>query len=145
MRLLQPFLLCLGLILMNSSNAADAFHTPDTGSAERRQLLDVARATVKQKIGRDVQFVVQQIRVGEGWGFLFADMQDEDGRVIDYAGTLLADAAGEGYVSPVYVALLRREGDGWKLVADAIGPTDVVWLAWPEKYGAPHEVFEDED
>jgi len=28
-------------------------------------------------------------------------------------------------------------------VADAIGPTDMVWLSWPEKYGAPHALFED--
>ena len=143
MRLLHPFLLSLGLIAMNSSHAADAFYTPDPGSAERRQLLDAARATVKQKIGREVQFLVKQVRVGNGWGFLRADMQDGDGRKIDYAGTLLADAAREGYVSPVYVALLRREGDGWSTVADAIGPTDVVWLAWPEKHDAPRELFED--
>jgi len=143
MRLLRPFLLALGLTLMNSSAAADAFHTPDPGSAERRQVLDAARATVKQKIGRDVQFVVRQLRVGDCRAFLRVEMRDGDGRVIDYAGTLLADAAREGYVSPVYVALLRREGEGWKPVADAIGPTDVVWLAWPDRYDVPRELFED--
>ena len=143
MRRLHSFLF-LGLILMNSSNAAEPIHTPETGSAERQQLLDAARATVERKLGRDgVRFEVQQIRVGEGWGFLYAHMHDADGGMIDYAGTSLADAAKQGYVSPDYVALLQRTDAGWELRADAIGPTDIVWLAWPGKYGAPHALFEE--
>ncbi len=145
MRRALSFLLLLGLILMNSSQANDTIHTPETGSAERQQLLDAARATVERKLGRDgVRFDVQQIRAGDGWAFLYAHMQDADGNLIDYAGTSLADAAKQGYVSPDYVALLQRAGDGWELRADAIGPTDIVWLAWPEKYGAPHDLFEEE-
>ena len=137
-------LLFLGLILMHSSHAAETIHTPAAGSDERRELLDIARATVERKLGRaGVQFEVQQVRVGEGWGFLYAHMQDAAGGMIDYAGTSLADAAKQGYVSPDYVALLQRAGDGWELRADAIGPTDMVWLAWPDKYGAPHALFEE--
>lgn len=137
-----PFLF-LGMILMNSSYAADAIHTPEKGSSERQQLLDTARAPVRQKLGRDVRFAVEQVRIGEGWGFVYARMQDENGAVIDYAGTPLADAAKQGYVSPDYVALLQRVDGQWVLRADAIGPTDMVWLAWPEKYGAPHALFEE--
>jgi hypothetical protein len=143
MRPLLSFLF-LGMILMNDSQAADAIHTPEQGSSERQQLLDTARAPVQQKLGRDVRFAVEQIRAGEGWGFVYARMQDQDGTVIDYAGTPLADAAKQGYVSPDYVALLQRVDGHWELRADAIGPTDMVWLAWPEKYGAPHALFEEE-
>ena len=143
MRRFRTLFLLLGLILMNSSDAAAQIHTPETGSAERDQLLDAARAAIKRKLGRDVRFVVEQIRVGDGWGFLYAHMEDADGKPIDYAGTPLADPAREGYVSPDYVALQRREGEAWTPVADAIGPTDMVWLSWPEKYGAPHALFED--
>jgi hypothetical protein len=142
MRKLLPFLF-LGMILMNNSHAADGIHTPEKGSSERQQLLDAARAPVQKKLGRDVRFTVEQIRAGQGWGFVYARMQDEDGKVIDYAGTPLADAAGQGYVSPDYVALLQRVDGQWELRADAFGPTDMVWLAWPAKYGAPHELFEE--
>jgi hypothetical protein len=143
MRPLLPFLF-LGMILMNDSQAADAIHTPEQGSSERQQLLDTARAPVQQKLGRDVRFAVEQIRAGEGWGFVYARMQNQDGTVIDYAGTPLADAAKQGYVSPDYVALLQRVDGHWELRAEAIGPTDMVWLAWPGKYGAPHALFEEE-
>lgn len=141
MRKLLPFF--LGLSLMNSSHAADAIHTLEKGSSERQELLDIARGPVQKKLGRDVRFDVEQIRAGDGWGFVYAHMQDAEGRVIDYAGTPLADAAGQGYVSPDYAALLQDVDGHWEVRADAIGPTDMVWLAWPEEYGAPRALFEE--
>ncbi|HEY9540524.1 MAG TPA: hypothetical protein VIR05_02675 [Luteimonas sp.] len=129
---------------MNSSHADDGIHTPEKGSTEREQLLDAARAPVQKKLGRDdVRFEVEQIRAGDGWAFVYVRMLNADGSVIDYAGTPLADAAKQGYVSPDYVALLQQADGEWQLRADAIGPTDMVWLAWPEKYGVEHELFED--
>ena len=135
--------LFLGLMFMNNSQAADAIHTPEKGSSERQQLIDTVRVPVQKKLGRDVRFAVEQIRAGEGWAFVYAQMQDEAGTVIDYAGTPLADAAKQGYVSPDYVALLQEVDGKWELRAEAIGPTDMVWLAWPTKYGAPHALFEE--
>lgn len=128
---------------MNSTHAAQAIHTPDTGSQERQQILDVAHQAVSHKLGRDVRFDIAQIRAGGGWGFLYAHMLQADGSPIDYAGTPMADAAAQGYVSPDYVALMKQGDNGWELRASAVGPTDMVWLAWPEKYGAPHDLFEE--
>lgn len=143
MRKLLPAIL-LGMILMNSSHADDGIHTPEPGSTEREQLLDAARAPVQKKLGRDgVHFEVEQIRAGDGWAFVYLRMLNADGSVIDYTGTPLADAAKQGYVSPDYVALLQQVDGQWQLRADAIGPTDMVWLAWPEKYGIAHELFEE--
>src|SRR3546814_1482002 len=67
-------------------------------------------------------------RAGDGWAFVYVRMLNADGSVIDYAGTPLADAAKQGYVSPDYVALLQQADGEWQLRADAIGPTDMVWL-----------------
>jgi hypothetical protein len=39
--------------------------------------------------------------------------------------------------------LLQRHDGQWQLRAEAIGPTDMVWLAWPQKYGAPTALFEE--
>jgi hypothetical protein len=133
----------LGMILMNSSQARDDIHTPAAGTEERRQLLDAARAPLRDKLGQDVRFVVEQLRVGPDWGFVYAHMQDADGGKLDYSRTLLADAAREGYVSPDYVALLQRVDGQWSLRADAIGPTDMVWLAWPQQYGVPAALIEE--
>lgn len=141
MRRTLPVLLT-GLILMNSSQAGNGIHTPEAGSAERRQVLDAVRAPLEKKLGQDVRFDVEQMKVGDGWGFLYARMQDADGGRIDYAKTPLADAAKEGYASPVYVALLQRAGGHWELRAEAIGPTDLAWADWSSKYGAPQALFE---
>src|SRR3546814_15239269 len=128
MRKLLPAIL-LGMILMNSSHADDGIHTPEKGSTEREQRLDAARAPVQKKLGRDdVRFEVEQIRAGDGWAFVYVRMLNADGSVIDYAGTPLADAAKQGYVSPDYVALLQQADGQWQLRADALGPTDMVWL-----------------
>ena len=142
MQLSFPAIL-LGMILMNSSQASDAIHTPAVGSPERQQVLDAVRAPLQKKLGQDIGFVVEQIRVGEGWAFLYAHMQGADGNPVDYARTALADAAKQGYVSPDYVALLQREDGHWTLRAEAIGPTDMVWLAWAGKYGVPTALFEE--
>lgn len=142
MRISFPAIL-LGMILMNSSHARDDIHTPAAGTEERQRVLDTVRAPLQQKLGQDVRFVVEQIRVGPEWGFLYAHMQDADGGTLDYSRTSLADAAKQGYVSPDYVALLQRVDGHWKLRADAIGPTDMVWLAWPQQYGVPTALFEE--
>ncbi len=141
MRGLLPVFLT-GMILMNSSQAGNGIHTPDVGSAERRQVLDAVRAPLEKKLGQDVRFDVEQMKVGDGWGFLYARMQDAGGGAIDYAKTPMADAAKQGYVSPVYVALVQRVDQHWQLRAEAIGPTDLAWADWSQKYGAPQALFE---
>src|SRR3546814_18262615 len=131
MRKLLPAIL-LGMILMNSSHADDGIHTPEKGSTEREQLLDAGRAPVQKKLGRDdVRFEVEQIRAGDGWAFVYVRMLNADGSVIAYAGTPLADAAKQGYVSPDYVALLQQADGAWELRAAPFGPPAMVWLAWP--------------
>src|SRR3546814_21005947 len=98
----------LGMSLMNSSPADAGIHTPEKGRTEREQLLDAARAPVQKKLVRDdVRFEVEQIRAGDGWAFVYVRMLNADGSVLDYAGTPLADAAKQGYVSPDYLALLH--------------------------------------
>lgn len=141
MRKTLPVLLT-GMMLMNSAQAGNGIHTPEAGSDERRQVLDAVRAPLEKKLGQDVRFDVGQMKVGDGWGFLYARMQGPDGGAIDYAKTPLADAAREGYISPVYVALLQRVDEHWQLRAEAIGPTDLAWADWSRKYGAPQGLFE---
>jgi hypothetical protein len=37
-------------------------------------------------------------------------------------------------------ALLKRENGQWRVLAHAIGPTDVAWSDWPERFGVSHDV-----
>jgi hypothetical protein len=108
---------------------------------QRAAILDAARAPAAAFFARPVKFRVDRLTVVDDWAFLSADMQDGQGRPIDYAGTPLADAAAHGAVSRSYAALLRRAGRDWRVVDHAIGPTDVVWADWPGRHGAPAALF----
>jgi hypothetical protein len=48
-----------------------------------------------------------------------------------------------GVTQPYIVGgLLQKKNGAWSLAATALCPTDVAWVAWPENYGAPQELFE---
>lgn len=122
--------------------AVTAMATTALPPETRAAILDVARAPAAAFFQRPVKFRVDRLEVRGDWAFLSAEMQDDQGRPVDYAGTSLAEAATHGAVSRSYAALLRRSGDGWRVVDHAIGPTDVVWAEWPRKHGAPAALFD---
>jgi hypothetical protein len=80
-----------------------------------------------------VQFVVHALNQVGPWAFLFARMQRPDGRPLPRAADDLD--------SNDYAALLRQDGNGWRVVDFAVGPTDVAWEGWDRRYGAPASVF----
>ena len=89
---------------------------------ERKAVLDALRPAVEEKIGRDVEFVVQVIRVENGWAFLMADPQRKGGKPID----------GKRYFDDFdnmdglrIDAVLQKRGGRWHLIDHAIGATDV--------------------
>lgn len=138
------FLLLLTSTTAMSQNAhPDNMHTPAVGSAERQAILEAARVPLQQALGQQVQFMVHQLRVGDGWGFMYAQMQHPGGGAIDYAPTTYAEAARQGGVSQDYAALLQRHDGHWTVRAQVVGPTDPAWLAWPEEYKVPEALFAD--
>jgi hypothetical protein len=112
-----------------------------TDQNERTALLAAARGPVRVELGKTPKFRVDQLRRDGDWAFLLATMQEDDGKPFDFAGTPLADAAKQGFVSRTYAALLRHNAGGWEVVAKAIGPGDVAWADWPTRYGAPAKLF----
>lgn len=135
------FPLAMMVFAMTQANAQNAPQTPPPGSQERAVLLDTARAPVQKELGKPVQFVVKRLSVLDGWAYLYATMQSPGGQPVSYVGTPFAQAAEHGAKSDDYLALLRLEDGKWQVRADAIGPTDVAWAAWPEQYGAPQALF----
>lgn len=110
-------------------------------AAERAAILEAARAPVAKRLGKPVRFKVRTLARDGDWAFLVAAMEDSSGRPIGYVGTALASAEAEGAVSKDYVALLRLSGGNWRIVDNAVGPTDVAWADWPSKHGAPQSLF----
>ncbi|MBO9623383.1 MAG: hypothetical protein J7500_11800 [Sphingomonas sp.] len=112
------------------------------GPVDRVAILDSARAPATKRLGKPVKFKVRTIRREGDWAFVIAAMVDAAGRPISYAGTPLASAEAEGAVSKDFVALLRLSGGRWRVVDHALGPTDVAWMDWADKHGAPPSLFD---
>ncbi|MET3725820.1 hypothetical protein [Sphingomonas trueperi] len=113
----------------------------EVAPADRAAILDAAHHAIARRIGKTPRLLVRTLGHQGEWVFLIATMQDKAGRPISYAGTPLASAEAEGMVSKDYVALFRRAGTGWRVVEEALGPTDVAWADWAEKHGAPKAIF----
>lgn len=126
-------------IVMVMTSALSGVHSVD--HATRTAILDAARRPVSAELGKPVVFKVLRLAEQDGWVFLHADMEDRNGAPVDYHGTPKAAAAEQGFVSRKYAALLHKSDDGWRVVAHAIGPTDVIWADWAERYGAPQAIF----
>lgn len=138
-----PFLsLILGACLMNATPAQEAPRTPATTSAEAQAILKPALADLASALGKPAQLDVQSLRVSGEWAFVYAGIQTPGGQPIDYKDTPFAEAAEAGMKSRSYAGLLRGHATDWKLVASAVGPTDVAWGSWAEQYGAPAAIFE---
>lgn len=140
MRLLATLLLSLTAM---TASFAQSVSTPAAGSPERQALLDTARAPLERRLHQPVQFVVDRLGQSGDWAFLRAHLQGAGGKPVDFAGTEFEQAASHGAMSRVYAALLERKAGHWMIKAEAIGPTDPAWSAWPQTYGAPAALFGD--
>ncbi|MBS9532787.1 hypothetical protein KIH27_04195 [Mycobacterium sp. M1] len=101
-----------------------------------------ATAALDTDLGKPATLVVKQLKVFGDWAFVYGSLLGADGGPIDYAGTPYAEAATNHAKSRSYAALLRRDGDGWALTDQAVGPTDPAWQAWPSQYGVPAPLVE---
>lgn len=125
--------------------AGVSFEIPDSQDAVeqgmRQAILEAARASVRERLGKAPLFKVERLARRRDWAFVQATMEGPGGAAFDYAGTPLADAAARGLVSRVFVALLRHDASGWHIMAQAVGPTDLAWEDWPRRFGAPASLF----
>lgn len=108
------------------------------GDPLRRPLLDALRPSIEAELAQPVQFVVTTLRVQGNWAFAVVAPQQPNGRPIDFSRTQYAEAEREGFWDgPTTYALLRRQGQTWHVTEFVMGPTDVAWSDWPERFGAP--------
>ena len=100
----------------------NATAVPAPGTAQRRAILDALRPAVERRLGPDVEFVVRDIRIAQGWAFVNADPQRRGGGRIDGRRYFGEDFE---YMDGLAVtALLRFRNGRWNLVDHAIGATD---------------------
>jgi hypothetical protein len=109
----------------------------------RRVLLDAMRPTIEEDVGVPVQFVVDTLRVEDGWAYFAGTPQQKNGEPIDFEQTRYAEAIAEGFFDgPFLQAVLEKVDGEWLVVVFDIGATDVVAIGWPDEFGVPCAVVE---
>jgi hypothetical protein len=120
----------------NASGSAGQAEAPDP---ERDAMIAALSPRASEEIGIPVTFTVNIKRTQGEWGWLIAQPWTPDGAQIDWSTTRYATQAQEGMLdgNGTTYALLRKQAGQWSVVALAVGPTDVAYADWPQRYGAP--------
>ncbi|GAS87209.1 uncharacterized protein RMCB_1305 [Mycolicibacterium brisbanense] len=98
-------------------------------------------ADLRAQLGVPAEFEEKTVNIEDGWAFVYGKIVGADGLPFDYGGTPFAEAAANGGRSRTYAGLFRDNGAAWTRVDSAVGPTDLAWDGWAERYGAPAAIF----
>ena len=112
------------------------FHEPAKGSSERAAIMDTLRPAVEAEMRGPVEFVVTTIRVTPNWAFVQVEPQRPGGGVIDPEKTGFAGDTDMMDGLTVY-ALMGFQAGRWNLIDHMVGPTDVGYAVWQQRYGVP--------
>ena len=137
---------CLILVLsffstLLCASTTVAQYTPEKGSAERKAITDALRVPVEKKLKQSVVFNIDHLKVQEDWAFLYGAPRRPNGGKVDYSKTSYAEAQRLGMFDDNISALLHKVRGRWTVVKYVIGATDVPYIGWDEKYGAPSGIF----
>ena len=125
-----------------SAAAAPQVTSPARGSSLRAEILNALRPTIEGETGGPVQFVITAINVMGPWAYVDAKPQRPDGRPINWRATKYRRDYEADVFSGLVLALLLQKQDGsWIVVGTFIGPTDVAWYEWVDKYKLPEALF----
>lgn len=112
------------------------FREPAKGSAERAAIMDTLRQAVEAEMRGPVEFVVTTIRVTPNWAFVQVEPQRPGGGVIDPEETGFAGDTDMMDGLTVY-GLMGFQAGRWNLIDHMVGPTDVGYADWQQRYGVP--------
>ncbi len=112
---------------------------------DRATLAGLAADGTRQALGKEVELELQAVDRSGHWAVVRARLLDPGGAALSLGDTPFADAAAAGRVSDLAVVLFRldegQDADGWKVIDQAILPTDVAWLGWPQAHGVPSQLL----
>ena len=134
-------LLLLISLLACGGVAAQNAHTPEKGSAERKEILDALRVPVERDLKQPIIFAIDNFNVTGNWAFVAGSSQTPDGGRPDFTHTKYADAIKYGAFDNNVFALLKKQAGKWKVVTHLIGCTDVCYATWWKEYRAPKALF----
>lgn len=138
------------LLAACSPPAQQSEQSSDSIAASETQTDPLAIAltpVLAENIGRPVSLSVQTSTMEGNWGWIVAQPWTADATQIDWSQTRYAERAREGVLdgNGTTYALLRRENGQWRVLEFAVGPTDVAWVDWAERHGAPASIMQTPD
>jgi hypothetical protein len=131
----------LASVWLPPAHAQSSPYTPSKGSAERKALMDALRVPVEKELKQKVVFVASNLKCQNGWGFFSGKAQRPNGSPVDYSRTAYAEQIEMDMFEDNLFAVLKKNGDSWKVVEYAIGCTDVCYEEWSAKHRAPIRIF----
>jgi hypothetical protein len=132
-------------ILMTFNAFSQTLYTPKVGSEERKTILDIIRAPSQKELGQPIEFTIGTFNVLGNSCFVFANIQQKNGQVIDIKKIVKRDLImGEGseafFENNIQVVLKKTKGK-WTIVRRVLGCTDVCWSDWYVDLKMPKTVF----
>jgi len=115
---------------------------PARGSPVRTAILQGLRPHVERDLGAPILFVVSRLALDGHWAFVSAKPMRATGVPIDWTRTRFARDFAADMMSDVILALLKSDGQTWQVVEYALGPTDVTWVEWIDKYSLKSSLFD---
>lgn len=123
------------------AGAAFAYEPP-RGSPVRSGIVEGVRPFAERDLGAPVMFNITTLNIEGHWAFVSARPVRSDGSPIDWSRTRFARQKAADMMSDVILALLTTDGQTWRVVEYALGPTDVAWEEWIDKHGLPRRLFD---
>ena len=117
-------------------------YEPARGSPVRTGIVDGLRPFAERDLGPPVLFNISTLSVEGHWAFISARPVRSDGSPVDWSRTRFARQKAADMMSDVILALLTTDGQTWRVVEYALGPTDVAWEEWIDKHGLPRRLFD---
>lgn len=110
-------------------------------SQELKQISDGLRMVVEKELKKPVLFRIDTLKAQGKWAFLLGMPLQKSGKPMNYQGTPYQEFIADDTFDDWICALLRKEGNQWKVVTYVIGATDVPYANWAQTYHAPPELF----
>lgn len=112
-------------------------------SPDRKAIVEVLKQKLKPDLKLKPKLVVKELWVKNGFAYFIGRVKDENGKAIDFSKTVYKEEVKAGiFDGDGTNALLKKTGGKWKVLAYAIGPTDVPWGCWWKEFNAPKDIFD---
>jgi hypothetical protein len=129
----------ISILLFATTAFGQATTTPEKSSPVRKAILNSLRVPVERDLKQKIVFVTDDFKILANWAFVSGRPTTPSGGRPNLKGT--AWDGSEDMFDNNFFGLLKNDGRKWKVVAYALGCTDVCYADWWRKYKAPKQIF----